>query len=327
MNELNEAVNSLQGFLNLKSLGPLLLFILAAFLLGRIVVAIMKVLGRWTRKKADASASLGTVNMLQHAETWLILSGAIIQVVLFILAIYFWWEVTYDEGYRNGLLIGAGAIGVVLIGNITRPVLSDLAFGASMMAERWYRVGDLVTIEFPSVKGVVEAITLRSTRIKGINGQTYWVTNSAIQGVSVAQRGVLWIAIELFVNNVKKAEKLIEDTNDLLPRGSTLVAEKLTISNIDQRADKVWHITAVAAVPPGREWAIESAAVDILKKLDEKNKTPILLADPVHHYDDHDAEKQLVRAVKNARKPHQKFNYAKRMSTTKTRQGVGTPKK
>lgn len=303
MSEIDNAIKSLQDFLNLKSLGPLLLFLALAFIAGRIISLALKTLGRWTRKRADASANLGTVNMLQHAETWLILSIAIVQVILFILAFYFWWEVTYDEGSKSGLLLGAGAIGAILIGNVTRPVLTDLAFGASMMAERWYRVGDLVTIDFPNVKGVVEAVTLRSTRIKGINGQTYWVTNSAIQAVSVAQRGVLWIAIELFVNDIVKAKKLIADTNNLLPTGSTLVAEKLTISNIDQRAEKVWHISTVAAVPPGREWAIEIAAVDILKKLDENNKKPILLAEPVHHYDDYDAEKQLVRAVKNARKP------------------------
>lgn len=64
---------------------------------------------------------------------------AIVQVILFILAFYFWWEVTYDEGSKSGLLLGAGAIGAILIGNVTRPVLTDLAFGASMMAERWYR--------------------------------------------------------------------------------------------------------------------------------------------------------------------------------------------
>jgi len=311
MSEIDNAIKSLQDFLNLKSLGPLLLFLALAFIAGRIISLALKTLGRWTRKRADASANLGTVNMLQHAETWLILSIAIVQVILFILAFYFWWEVTYDEGSKSGLLLGAGAIGAILIGNVTRPVLTDLAFGASMMAERWYRVGDLVTIDFPNVKGVVEAVTLRSTRIKGINGQTYWVTNSAIQAVSVAQRGVLWIAIELFVNDIVKAKKLIADTNNLLPTGSTLVAEKLTISNIDQRAEKVWHISAVAAVPPGREWAIEIAAVDILKKLDENDKKPILLAEPVHHYDDHDAEKQLVRAVKNARKPYKKFSHAR----------------
>lgn len=321
MSEIDNAIKSLQDFLNLKSLGPLLLFLALAFIAGRIISLALKTLGRWTRKRADASANLGTVNMLQHAETWLILSIAIVQVILFILAFYFWWEVAYDEGSKSGLLLGAGAIGAILIGNVTRPVLTDLAFGASMMAERWYRVGDLVTIDFPNVKGVVEAVTLRSTRIKGINGQTYWVTNSAIQAVSVAQRGVLWIAIELFVNDIVKAKKLIADTNNLLPTGSTLVAEKLTISNIDQRAEKVWHISTVAAVPPGREWAIEIAAVDILKKLDENDKKPILLAEPVHHYDDHDAEKQLVRAVKNARKPYKKFSHTRLGRTRASNKG------
>jgi hypothetical protein len=169
----------------------------------------------------------------------------------------------------------------------------------------------MISIDFPKTRGVVEAVTLRSTRIRGINGETYWIANSAIQGVSVAHRGVLWLAVELFVNDVKKAEKLIDDTNALLPTGTTLLTEELAITNVTKRAEKVWHITAVAGVAPGREWIIETAAIDALKKLDEKNKVPVMITDPVHHYDDREAEQELRRAVRNARKPQQKFDYTK----------------
>ncbi len=158
---------------------------------------------------------------------------------------------------------------------------------------------------------MVEAVTLRSTRIKGINGETYWVTNSAIQGVSVARRGVLWVAVELFVNDVKKAEQMVADVNVLLPTGASLLAEPLAIKYIEQRASKVWRVTAVGGVAPGREWIMETAAVDTFKLLDEKRKKPILVNVPFAHFDDREAESELRRAVKNARKPYQKFDYSK----------------
>ena len=311
MQELTETIHSLQSFLNLKSLGPLVIFLGLAFLLGWMSGWLLRALSRWVRRRADASTDLGTVNVLQHTETWLILSIAVVQVLLVGIALYFWWDMTYDEGSKGALLLGAGAIVAILIGNVSRPLLSDISFGASMMAERWYGVGDMVSIEYPKAVGVIEAVTLRSTKIKGVDGRTYWLANSAITGVSVAHRGVLWIALELFVNDLEKAKKLIADTNSLLPTGSNLVAESLTINRIDERAPKVWRITAVAGVAPGREWAIENAAVEIIKKLDERHKKPVLLVDPVHHYDDREAETQIIRAVKNARKPYRRFEYAK----------------
>ena len=311
MNDLSHAVQSLQEFLNLKSLGPLLVLIFIAFIFGRIIGFFLRLLSRWARRSADASKDVKMARTMRHVETWLVLFIAVVQVLLLVLAFYFWWDLTTDEGNKSGVLIGASAIVAILIGGIAGPILRDVAFGASMMTERWYGVGDMVSLDFPKVKGVVEEVTLRSTRIKGINGETYWIANSAIQAVSVAHRGLLWVAIEMFANDIKKAEKLIEDTNNVLPTGSSLVAERLSITRAEERAQNVWHVTAVAGVAPGREWIIEESAIDTLKKLDEKNKKPVMLTEPVHHYDDREAEKQIVRAVKNARKPRRKFDYKK----------------
>lgn len=311
MQGINEAIGSLQSSLNMRSIGPLVVILIVTFLLGKLIGLGLRALSGLVRKRADSSTDLAAANWLRRAETWIILSVAIVQILLVIGAIYVWWTATHDEGSKSGALIGMSALAAILIGGVTGPLLRDLAFSASMMAEHWYGVGDVIAIDAPKVRGVVQAVTLRSTKIRGITGETVWVANSAVQGVTVARRGLLWLAVELFVNDVEKAEKLIDDTNALLPTGSTLVAETLAITKVDQRASDIWHVTAVAGVAPGREWIIESAAMDIIKKLDEKNKPSILVTEPIHHYDDHEAEKELRRAVKNARKPQKKFEYTK----------------
>lgn len=311
MQGIYDAAKSVQDFLNMQSIGSLIVVLVLTFFLGKIVGALLRALSRFVRRRADKSENLSSANWLRRAETWIILSVAIVQVALVIAAVYIWWNSTHPHGSAtsSGALIGVSALAAILIGGVTGPLLRDLVFGASMMAEHWYGVGDVIAIDFPKVRGVVEAVSLRSTKIRGINGETVWIANSSIQGVSVARRGLMWMAVELFVNDVKKAEQLIADTNTLLPTGSTLMAEKLTITKVDARAQDIWHITAVAGVAPGREWIIETAAMDIIKKLDEKNKKPALVTDPVQHFDDHEAEKELRRAVRNARKPQKKFEY------------------
>ena len=311
MQGIYNTINSLQVTLNMHSFGPLIVLLIVAFIIGKVMSAMLYAVSRFVSRRADASGSQSTVTTLRRIETWIILSIAIVQVLLALGAVYIWWNTTHDEGGKSSTLIGVSAIAVILLGGITGPLLRDIAFGASMMAEHWYGVGDLISIDFPKVQGVVESVSLRSTRIRGMNGETHWVANSSIQGVSVTRRGLVWIAVDIFVNDIAKADILIEQTNQLLPTGSTLVAEKLAIKNIEQKADNIWRVTAVAGVAPGREWTVQDTAIAVMKKLDETNKKPVLLVDPVSHFDDHEAETQISRALKNARKPYQKFNYAK----------------
>src|SRR6185312_14382733 len=132
--------------------------------------------------------------------------------------------------------------------------------------------------------------------------EVIWMSNQNIAGVRIAQKGVWTLAVELFVTDPKRAEALIEQTNDLLPTGPSLLARRLTVMTVDQRGDDLWHITAIGETAPGRQWLIEKTAIDLLQKLDEKSKRPILLTEPVARYADNDTERQFARAVRNAKK-------------------------
>lgn len=287
------------------NMGRSLLILFAALLvgsiLGKIVSVVLRRLSRSVGARADASTDLSTVNRLRRIETWTILSIAIARVLFLVLALYFWWAFMHPGG-KPTALFGASAILIVIVGGVFSPLLRDFAFGGGMMAEHWFGVGDLITIEPYSQQGVVERITLRSTRMRGLNGETIWVANQNIWSVRIAQKGVWSMAIEMFVDDLDRAKQLIEQTNALLPTGPALVASRLVVMTVDERSGDVWHVTAVGETAPGREWLLEKTAIDLIKKLDEKSTKPILLTDPVARYADNDTERQFARAVKNAKK-------------------------
>lgn len=285
-----------------NSLFVLVISIVAATVLGKICSVILRRLSRGFGRRADATANLASVNRYRRWETWTILSIASVRVLLIVFALYFWWTFTHPND-RPGALIGASALIAVILSGVFSPLLRDFAFGSSMMAEHWYGVGDLITIEpYPDMRGVVERITLRSTRIRGINGEVIWIANQNIAGVHIAQKGVWTMAVELFVNDRDGAEELIDRVNELLPTGPSLVASPLSIMTTHKRGDKVWHVTAISETAPGREWLIEKTALDLLKSIDSKNDEPVLITDPVARFADNDTERQFARAVRNARK-------------------------
>lgn len=313
--DINQTKSALQtigeSIFNWQSLLILLVCIGAALLIGNMVALLVRRLTRSIARSADVSTDLGTVNRLRRLETMLIISIAIVRIFLMVIAIYVWWVARHPGTANPSSIIGAGALTAVIVGGAITPLLRDFSFGAGMMAERWFGVGDLIRIDFPSVQGVVERITLRSTRIRGLNGEIIWVANQTMSGVHVAQKGVHRTAIELFTNDARAAEKMVERVNKLLPGGYSLLVAPLEVVEVSQRDDDIWHLTAIGETAPGREWILEKTALEIFKKLDEQAKKPILIVDPVARYADPDMEKQLARAVKNARKQRRSSRYRK----------------
>lgn len=284
-----------------SSIIVLLISIFLGSLVGKLASLLLRQLSRSVGKRADAATSLNTVNRLRRIETWIILSVAIVRLLFVVLGLYFWWVFEHPRG-QGTALVGASALIVVVIGGVFGPLLRDFAFGSGMMAEHWFGVGDLVTIDPNNIQGVVERITLRSTRIRGLNGEVIWVSNQNISSIRIAQKGVWTMAIELFVSDKKRAEKLVEQVNALLPSGPSLVVRPLVIMGDADGSGGHWHMTAVAETAPGRQWLIEQTAIDLLKSLDEKSKAPVLVTEPVARYADNDTERKFARAVKNAKK-------------------------
>jgi hypothetical protein len=274
--------------------------IVTALLAGRIVASVLRRLTKHIGSLADKTEDLVRVNQLRRLETLIVLSIATLRTLLFLFGIYFWWVFTH-ENQESTAILGTGAILTILLSGALINTLRDIASGSVMMAEQWYGVGDHIRIEpFPEAQGIVERVTLRSTRIRKVTGEVMWVNNKDIAGVSIAPKGVRTIAVELFAKDEDKAAQLIEDTNVRLPQGGLGVVSPLTIMTVSKIGSSLWHLTAISEVAPGREWLLDKFAIDILKELDEKHKT--LAHEPISRYADSETERRFARTINNMRK-------------------------
>jgi hypothetical protein len=309
-----------QNYFSTHSLLILLTSILAALILGRVIATSLRNVVAVIGKRADKSQNLRTVNRLRRYETILVLCIASIRSILVLFAIYFWWAYIHPSGQAPGI-IGASALLIIVVGGALGPPLRDIAAGSLMMAEHWYGVGDHIRVEpFADMQGVVERISLRSTRIRGLNGEIMWVNNQYVQGVRLAPKGIRTMALEMFVDDLAAGEKLIEKTNKRLPTGPLLITTPLTIISNEKVGDKLWQITAIGETAAGREWLIEQSAVELIKWMDEQSKMPVLAHGPLSRYADSEAERRYIRTIKNARKrPTPKRRLVKNNKKKKTK--------
>ena len=281
--------------------------LLVASILGRIIAAILRRVTKVISTRADKTKDLTLVNRLRRFETLIVLSIAMVRTLLVVLALYFWWTYTHPS-QQPSALIGASALFALILGGVLSPLLRDLAYGSVMMAEHWFGVGDHVTLEPFTLQGVVERVTLRSTRVRSLSGEVIWVSNQNISAVRVAPKGVHTMAIELFVSDLKKGLELVEATSQRLPQGSLLVVSPLTVMTRAKVGDHMWHITAIGETAPERHWLLDDFAIKVFQELDEKNKTPILIQIPIARSADSEAERRFVRTIRNARKTRTQRN-------------------
>ncbi|HSW79465.1 MAG TPA: mechanosensitive ion channel domain-containing protein [Candidatus Saccharimonadales bacterium] len=286
---------------NAHTLTILVIAIVVAFVLGRLLAIISHRITRALARRADKAKSIDAVNKLRRTETLIVLSTALIRVFLIIFALYLWWSLTHPN-QQAGAIIGASALFAIILGGVLSPLLRDLSSGSVMMAEHWFGVSDHVTIEPFTLQGIVERVTLRSVKIRSLNGESIWVNNQAISAVKITPKGVSTMAIEIFVNNLNRGLDLIEETNLRLPNGPLMVISPLTVMTHTEAGDKLWHLTAIGETAPERQWLLEKYAIQIMQEIDEKTKHPTLLHEPIARYSDSDAERRFARTINTARK-------------------------
>lgn len=288
--------------LNGKSILTLIIALGIAIILGRLVAAVMRRFARAVSRRADRSEDLKEVNYLRRIETMTILVLALVRMILVIVAIYFWWVYSHPTQQPTAI-IGATTIAIIVGGATIGPLLRDIAYGGVMMAEHWFGVGDYIKVEpFGDLEGIVERVTLRSIRIRGLNGEVIWLNNQNIAGVRVSPKGVRTIAIDMFVCDLEKGLDMVEAVNLRLPPGPLMVVRPLHIMTKNEVGKNLWHLTAIGETAPGREWLLEKYTLTMMKEMDEDNKKKILATDPIARYADSDAERRFARTIQNARK-------------------------
>ena len=303
---INKAIFELREFVGQENAFRVMLLLIALIIagyilskyIGNIIIKIAQVIAVHSDKAPNAERQV----RLRQVETYLSVVVAVVRAFIVAVIAYIGFRTLSPVENPSGIAaIGAGTVFIVVAGQTIGMILRDITAGTMMISENWFNVGDFIKVEpFLDASGVVERFTLRSTKIRSLNGEVIWVNNQQIAAVHVTPQGVRTCAVDVFVRDREKGEKVLRQLMETIPAGPLLLAQKLRIVRLERWNNNLWRITVTGQTAPGREWLIEKFFVDAIKDIDEgvKKEDRIFLYEPLARFDDPVAEKRFKRAVR-----------------------------
>lgn len=177
------------------------------------------------------------------------------------------------------LLASAGILGVAL-GFGAQSLIKDFVSGIFIITENQYRVGDTVTIGTVSgvmgaITGTIEAITIRTTSLRDMDGSLIHLPNGSIN-VTVNQTiGHSQINEDIVValdTDISRLEHIINHVGEELtamPGLQRLIKIPPYISRIEGFGDEGLVVKIQGRTTPGDQWQVKS---ELYKKLTSELK-------------------------------------------------------
>jgi hypothetical protein len=266
----------------------------AAWLISRVAAYVARKLLAWHDLHTEAAAATVDVRIanVKRRETTVAVIRAAIAYAAFAVAIVL--SAAQLTGGLDKLTTLAGASFVIILaGFAIQRVLMDVIAGTMMFVERWYHVGDTIAIPTLELQGVVEDISLRRTKLRTLAGETIQVSNSQIPAVRVLPEGLKEFAIELFVSDRGRGERLALALQSILPEGPTTFAKRPWVEEVNELDERLVRIRLHASVVAGREWLVEGFVSDLLK---ERAEEGLIVHGPVVLALDEQAARSFARA-------------------------------
>jgi small conductance mechanosensitive channel len=172
------------------------------------------------------------------------------------------------------LIAGAGIAGVA-IGFGAQSLVKDMITGFFIIFENQVRVGDVVNIA--GVGGIVEAINLRTTRLRDIEGRVHIIPNGTIEVVTNFTREWSRALVEIGVaykENVDHVISVLKEVGEELrqdPDFKNLILEPMTVQGLDSFGDSSVNIRIFFKTVPIMQWDVAREYRKRVKKaFDEK---------------------------------------------------------
>jgi small-conductance mechanosensitive channel len=194
-----------------------------------------------------------------------LLKSIVTGVVMVVIALMFIAELGYDIA---PLIASAGIIGVA-IGFGSQTLVKDFLSGIFMIFEDQYGVGDVV--DLGEASGTVEAVSLRVTRLRDVNGTVWYVRNGEILRVgNMSQnwaRTVLDVTVGYTEDLVKVRRVLDEVAHDLWEDEDFkgLIVEQPEVWGVESLGVDGIVVRVTLKTAPLEQWAVARAMRERVK--------------------------------------------------------------
>ena len=193
----------------------------------------------------------------KRAETLGALLGYVVSAAIVIVAATM---VLGELGVSIGPVLAAAGIVGVAVGFGSQQLVQDVVSGFFILMEDQIRVGDV--IEAAGHAGLVEGVTLRTTRLRDLTGSVHYIRNGKIDVVSNMTKEYSFYVFETGVayredvDEVIAALKQVDETLRSDPDFAELVLEPLEVFGVDKFADSAVVIKSRVKTKPIQQWRV-----------------------------------------------------------------------
>lgn len=231
--------------------GPRLMKVLGILFLSRVLVEVVRLLVEEVLiKRAELDPDqrqrrLTIVPLIQSVLAYMIYFGA------FVLALK---TVGIDP---LPILAGAGVVGLA-VGLGAQSLVNDVLSGFFILFENYYLVGDY--IRAGDAEGIVEAIDIRTTRVRDGRGQVHILRNGQIDKVVNCSKGYALAVIDVGVayeSNLDEVYQVLEELGRELAETDSDVLELTQVQGVESFGESEVVLRTVTKVLPGKHKAVE----------------------------------------------------------------------
>lgn len=166
------------------------------------------------------------------------------------------------------VLASAGVLGIA-VGFGAQSLVRDYVSGIFMLVEDQYGVGDV--IDAGPATGTVEAVSLRVTRVRDVNGVVWYVRNGTINRIGNESQGWARAVIDFPVGleqNLPRVRKLMKDAATQMwaePRWREVILEEPEVWGVESISSESVVMRLVAKTVPLGQWEVARELRERLK--------------------------------------------------------------
>ena len=270
------------------SLGPALVQIIGIFFIARMVIEVANLLVDKYMLPSDETAK----NPDQKQQTLTPIIKTLLQYGIYFIAFMLMLRAVNINPLP--LLAGAGILGVV-VGMGAQPLINDLVSGFFILFEGTFLVKDYIETE--SARGIVEAIHIRTTRVRDPDGQLHILRNGQINSVVSYSKDYTYAVVEVGVaydSNLDHVFRVLDKVGVQLKENNVDVLEPSKVKGLKEFGESELLIRTLTKVRPGCHRRVAFKLREMIKKAFDKEGIEIPFARRVIIFEN-DKDNQLEK--------------------------------
>ncbi len=245
-------------------------------LLGQLAVTVAVLFAGYVAvdalEEAVSQFSAEADRITRHQEEIMLRLGHVAVIVVTAAGILSLWGLDL-----SGLLVGAGFLGIV-VGLAARQTLGSVIAGFVLMLSRPFAVGDWV--EVAGHEGIVTSITIMSTRIQNVDGESVYLPNDAVSQQAIrnfSSQNRLRLRVEVGVDyetDPEHAEAVALEGVESVEMVSSSPSPRVIPTGFGESAILLELRFWITDPTPTRKWSVTATVIrEVKRRFDEEGIT------------------------------------------------------